>query len=295
MSDNQSIDHRIATWLEGEAAGSLPDRVLESVFAQTRVAPRRSRLFAGRFQTVSRYASALVAVGAAAIIVVAAAALIWSAPPAASPRPTGSAAAAVYPTPAPAQTHLEPTLQPPSSPQPMTIDASGFVVPFTMTWPAPVQLPLIKPDGVEIHARYGTGFVLFQITRVGKDPCMTDEQLPAALTTPQQFMDWLGSISHASAGPVSSTTVDGQPALERTFDVDSSLAGCVDPGNLHSGIKTQLAEGYPGGFYMAVGDHERWVAFTVKGKLVAFVIWPLTSQAFVTEAGQAIATIHFNQ
>ena len=48
MTDDRSFERRMVTWLEEEAAGSLPDRVLESVFAETRVTRRPAWPFAGR-------------------------------------------------------------------------------------------------------------------------------------------------------------------------------------------------------------------------------------------------------
>ena len=69
MTDDRSFERRIATWLEEEADGSLPDRVLESVFAQTRVARHTVWPFAGALPTVPRIAMSFIAVGATAIVV----------------------------------------------------------------------------------------------------------------------------------------------------------------------------------------------------------------------------------
>jgi len=76
MTDDRSFERRMVTWLEEEATGSLSDRVLESVFAETRVARRPARPFAGRFPTVPRIAVALMAVGTTAIVLMLGVALL---------------------------------------------------------------------------------------------------------------------------------------------------------------------------------------------------------------------------
>lgn len=112
MTDDLGFERRITTWLEEEAAGSLPDRVLESVFDQTRVARRRAWPFAGRFPAVPRIAMSLVTVGATAVVVMLGVALL------------GQPSASVGSSPAP--------IAPPTStePSPSTSD-SGPLVPLT--------------------------------------------------------------------------------------------------------------------------------------------------------------------
>lgn len=98
MSGDRTIEDRISRWLEEDAVGGLPDRVLESVFAETRAAPRRSRPFAGRVPTMSRFGSGLVAVGAAAIVLLVAAALLGSRPPSSGVGPAASSPGLASPT-----------------------------------------------------------------------------------------------------------------------------------------------------------------------------------------------------
>jgi hypothetical protein len=294
MTDDRRIEYRISAWLEEEAVGDLPDRVLDSVFEQTRVARRPSR-FAGRLQQMSRSVSGLIAVGAAAIVlVIFGVALLAARPPSAatgSPVPSASSAAAVYPTPAPRQTDLPSTVPSPTGPSAETIDATAFAVPFTMLWPERVQLPLVWPDGVQVRPRYGTSFTMLLIGQVGADPCHNQKLIETPLRTPQEFMDWLAAIPHVSAQPIQSVTVGGQPALQRDLDI-SPLNDCQDQSTLYSGIHSRLDDGYPGGFYFGPGK-VRWTAMTVKGQLIAFMLTPLESQAFVTEANQAISTLQF--
>jgi hypothetical protein len=283
-TSSRDPDAVMTAWLD-EGPRDLPDATRRAILtALPTTRQDRGPLSRGRSVLRSRPASGIVALGATALIVIFLGAVLLGRPSSSvgSPSPSGSAGA----------TQLEPTVQPRPSAQPMEIDASGFSVPFTMTWPSTVQLPTIKPDLVEVHARSSVGFNLFLIGRVGLDPCLTDGQTASAITTPQAFMDWLGSISHATAGTVTTSMVDGLPALQRELDIDGDLSGCMDIAELHSNIR--LAGAGPGGFYLAAGVHMRWVAFTAKGRLLAFTIWPLTSQPYVTEADQAISTIHFS-
>jgi len=219
----------------------------------------------------------------AAVAIVIAAGFFLIRPSSVGGPPTGTEA----PTPGATATPFVPT------PEVVTTSthATPFAVPFSMTWPATLAEASVGPDVVEIHARNGTGFNLFLISKVGKDPCTTDDLLPNAITTPQQFMDWLGTISHATARPVTQTTIGGQPALERELDV-GSLTGCIDTAELHSNIHSAF-DTVPGGFFMNENEPERWVAFQAGGKLIAFAVWPLTDTEFVAEADQAISTITF--
>jgi hypothetical protein len=293
MNDDRTFEQRISAWLDGEAVGGLSDRVLDAVFDETRAVHRRTSPVAGRFRQMSRYASTLVAVGAAAIIVVAGAALLGSTSPAASgpASPAGSTGAVIYPTPAPYQTNVEPTLQPSQSPRPVVVDASAFSAPFTITWPEPVGIPWVRADSVQIRPRYAASFNALVVGRVGTDPCHSQDLTAATLKTPQALMDWLAGIPHVTAGPVSTISLGGKPALQRDITV-GSLSDCLDIQNLHTGIKTSLDNGYPGGFYIGTGQ-VRWIAMTVDGKLIAITVGPLTSAAFMTEATEAMATLQF--
>jgi hypothetical protein len=69
MSGNRTIEERIARWLEEEADGQLPDRVLRSTFERTRAIRRRPGSSAWRLFQMPRFAAPLVAVGATAIVV----------------------------------------------------------------------------------------------------------------------------------------------------------------------------------------------------------------------------------
>ena len=70
MNGPRSIEERISSWLEEEAQGQLPDRVLEATFTQTRAIRARPGPTTWRPLPMSRPFATLLAVGAAAIIIV---------------------------------------------------------------------------------------------------------------------------------------------------------------------------------------------------------------------------------
>jgi WD40 repeat protein len=107
MTEHRTVEERIALWFEEEAAGHLPDQVLEATFDRTRAIRRRPGPSAWRPFTMSRLAQALVAVGAAAIVIIAGAAMLRPPPQSsvvgnsASPVVTASPTAVLTPTLAP--------------------------------------------------------------------------------------------------------------------------------------------------------------------------------------------------
>jgi len=76
MTEHRTVEERISLWLEDEAAGRLPDHVLDATFDRTRAIRHRPGPSAWRPFTMSRPISALIAVGAAAIVIVAGAAIL---------------------------------------------------------------------------------------------------------------------------------------------------------------------------------------------------------------------------
>jgi hypothetical protein len=76
MTEHRTAEERIALWLEEEAAGQLPDHVLEATFDRTRAIRRRPGPSDWRPFTMSRPISTVIAVGAAAIVIIAGAAML---------------------------------------------------------------------------------------------------------------------------------------------------------------------------------------------------------------------------
>jgi len=103
MTGPRPAEDRIALWLEEEANGALPDRVLDATFDRTRTL-RQARRSAWRPFPMSRPIPALVAVGAAAIIIVAGVVYFRPAPTGnvgvspPSPSPTASAPPSTSPS-----------------------------------------------------------------------------------------------------------------------------------------------------------------------------------------------------
>jgi len=268
------FDQRIADWLE-EDPSIGPREVLGTVLAAYQSIPQRRALRAPwRNLSMNRLSAAITvaAVGALAV-----GALLLAQLPSAGQ--VGGP-----PTPSPAAS-------PTTTPDKTTIDATAFGAPFTMTWNTAVTPDVVKSDAVEIHVRGGTGFNMFVVNHVGKDPCTTNDPSATTPTTPQAFMDWLATVPRTTALPVASVTIGGRPGLSRQVDI-GDLTGCIDTEELHSGI-TSKADTVPGGFFMVRGDREQWFATSVGGKLVVFTIWPLDDTAYVTLANQAISTITF--
>jgi hypothetical protein len=158
-----------------------------------------------------------------------------------------------------------------------------------MSWEVPVR-PSVKPDVVDIFSG-SSGMNVFNVTRVGKDPCHTNDLLASPLTTPQQFMDWLATIPKVTVGAVTTASIGGQAALERTVTV-GVLTGCIDSAYLHSGIVSQYGGG-SGGYFMSAGEEERWIAMAVHGKLIAIAIWPHGEATLGGAATRALGTLQF--
>jgi hypothetical protein len=80
MTRSRSAEDRIQQWLEEEAVGSLPDRVIDATFERSR-GTRQAQWSDWRPFSMSRPFSAMIAVGAAAIVVAVGGALLVQARP----------------------------------------------------------------------------------------------------------------------------------------------------------------------------------------------------------------------
>ena len=69
MTEHRTVEERISLWLEEEAAGQIPDYVLDATFDRTRAIRHRPGPSAWRPFTMTRPVPALIAVGAAAIVI----------------------------------------------------------------------------------------------------------------------------------------------------------------------------------------------------------------------------------
>lgn len=116
MTGPRPAEDRIAMWLEEEANGVLPDRVLDAAFERTR-ALRQARRSAWRPFTMSRPIPAMVAAGAAAIVIVAGVMVL-------RPSPTSNVGGS--PPSASPTTSATPTASPSPSPTPAPLDTSAW-------------------------------------------------------------------------------------------------------------------------------------------------------------------------
>lgn len=295
MNAGRDVERLIAAWLAEEAPVSSPDGILH---AAARVIDRTKQRRAWRvpWRLPSMNCPAL----AAAIVVaavVAVAAFVFLREPASvasppSPAPSAAAVAAssapsVEPTPPDATASATTSDAPTASAFAADIDGSPFAIPFRMTWDTPVTIHMKSQEADFISN--AAGMNLFNVTRVAKDPCHSNNLTASPLTSPQQFMDWLSTIPKTTSGPVSHGTVDGVPALERIVTV-GTLDGCIDTGDLHSGIDTQ---DNGTGWFMAAGDVEHWVVLEHNGKLLAIVLWPNGDESLNGSAVRALASIKF--
>jgi hypothetical protein len=108
MNAPRSTEERISLWLEEEAQGPLPDRVLEASFERTR-GSRQVRASAWRPSKMTRPIPAFVAVGAAAILLVIGVSFLR---PSSDPGGVGGTAPTPTPSPATSPAEVRPTPMP---------------------------------------------------------------------------------------------------------------------------------------------------------------------------------------
>ena len=286
MTDDRSLDRAARSFIEPgptQAPEAAVERAL-GIIQNTR--QERDLPIPWRFTTMTM-ATRVAAAAVVGVIVIGGAALLLrpttqdgATRPSASASPSASSSASASPS-ASSSASASP------STGPTVVDASGFAVPFQMSWDVPVR-PNVKADVVDIFSG-SEGMNVFKVDRVGKDPCHNNDLLAAPLTTSQQFMAWLATIQKVTVGPVTSASFGGQAALERTLTV-GTLDGCFDTGELHSGIVSQYGAG---GYFMSAGETERWVAMKVHGKLVAIAIWPAGDATLGGAATRALGTLKF--
>jgi hypothetical protein len=136
MTTHEHIDHRISAWLEAEAPGQLPDRVLTATFDRT----RRSRQHRGwrtlrDVQRTPRPAFALAAVAVVAMGVIALGALAGGSSP--TPLPSQVPAASAPPD-------ASPSAAPSSTP---TVRVSPPVGDHVLGWSSDGSRLLVMRDG----------------------------------------------------------------------------------------------------------------------------------------------------
>jgi hypothetical protein len=287
MTTPHDPDAMIAAWID-EGPHELPESTRRAIAVTTRTSHQRRRGFGSPWRPflMTPFARTASAVLILAVGVAGAAYLL-------APGSQVGGPSTAAPSSAPPSASASVT----ASPAELTVvDAAQFAAPFRMTWDVDIRTQ-VKADVVDVIIRRGSrdnagGMNIFNVDRVGRDPCTTNELLEQPVQTAQEFMDWLATIPKTTAGPVSTTSIGGRDALERSVSV-GSLDGCIDPTALHSGIVSQYGPG-PGGYFMGAGEQERWIALELNGRLVVFVVWPAGLPMVAEAAERALATIEFS-
>jgi hypothetical protein len=234
MHPDDQLGDRISRWLEGEAPGQMPDRVLSATFERTRASRQhgRYRALLGRMQ-MNRTVLGLA--GAAAVVLVAAVALN------ADPAPAGvggPASPVASPSPSPTPS--------PSSPPPSAASV-GLPQASHVLWTVGVRMDVTIPapgwfgdanNGIltkneDPDAPDGAGLIVFAGDPGGLyvygDPCSWSTTRP---TEPAGTVDELVAALTAQAlrdatSPVD-ITIDGHPGKSITLHVpeDAIFADC---------------------------------------------------------------------
>jgi hypothetical protein len=139
MNGQRSVEERISLWLEEEAAGQLPDRVLDASFERTRGLRQRPGPSVWRSIIMSRPIPSLIAIGAAVILLVVGVSFLR---PGAGQGQVGGISPTPTPTSTPTATPVdltptEPSPVPPPAPDTLfTSDRFGYSLRYPTGWTA---------------------------------------------------------------------------------------------------------------------------------------------------------------
>ena len=213
MTGPRPAEERIALWLEEEAAGFLPDRVLDATFARTR-GLGQARRSAWRPFTMSRPIRALIAVGAAAIVVVLGAITLVPR----EPRTIVGIDPTSSPTPSASSTSRNLATETPQAVVPT------FRSPLALTLPPGWRVVEDEPDRfLAGRLRPGPGFGpisngvdLMLVAEVYADPCDTTRGLATSVgPTARELATWLTSIEPLKATvAIEPVSIDGTSAIK---------------------------------------------------------------------------------
>ena len=194
MTEHRTAEERISLWLEEEAAGQIPDYVLEATFDRTRAIRHRPGPSAWRPFTMSRPISALIAVGAAAIVIAIGASVLR---PSSQSNVVGGSSSPVAPSAAlPTSTPLA-SVAAPSKPLGIAIVQLDGTVRQDLGLPRNAWAPAMAPDGSRI-AYVSSGKL------------------------------WISGVAPGSAPVDTGTSVAGRIAQFGTFPADAALAWSPD-------------------------------------------------------------------
>lgn len=295
MPTDRQLDRTISRWLEAEAPGRLPDRVLRATFERTRTTRQQGgwRVLLGRIHMPR---SVLALAGAALVVVVAAVALTLN--NANQPGVGGRGAPSPSPTPSPTATVGAPTPSPTPAGLPegshLLWDEGGVSITVTIPAPGwdgePAGGGLIKSDNSDpLHE---AGMIVFagQDLYVYGDPCRwrtTKPDTPA--TTVDEFVAAMAAQASRDPTQPVDATIDGIAGKSMTLHVpdDANFAAC-DEGTF--GSWTYLSERTPIRYHQGPGQIDKLWILEVDGELAVIDIayYERTPQAVIDEL-EAIA------
>lgn len=217
MSDDRQLDSTIGSWLEAEAPGQLPDRVLRATFERTHRTRQQAgwRALPGRID-MTRLIYAVGALAAVGVLAVAGLGLYANRPAGVGTQPTPSPTATPAPTATPSPTAKAPgggKLQPGTYfLNPLPAPNTGLTLTYTVPagWEAfgPGLIPSGDPS---TGAPGGIALQFIDVTSLNGDPC-----------------HWSATTSDVSVGPRVDDLVQAlraQTAYEVSEPVDVSIGG----------------------------------------------------------------------
>ena len=194
MTEHRTAEERISLWLEEEAAGQIPDYVLEATFDRTRAIRHRPGPSAWRPFTMSRPIPALIAVGAAAIVIAIGASVLR---PSSQSNVVGGSSSPVAPT----------AVLPTSTPLASVAARS-------------------KPLGIAIVGLDGTVRQDLGLPQDAWAPAMAPDGLRVAYVSGGKL--WISGLAPGSVPVDTGTGVTGRIGMFGTFPADAALAWSPD-------------------------------------------------------------------
>lgn len=252
MSGERTIEQQISAWLEEEAVGTLPDRVLEAAFAETRQLLRRPSPFPWRFAGMPRSVLTLFAVGAAAIVVLVGAMFLGSHPPTvgSSPNPTtdGSPASiaaggTAVPTVGPTPRQLGSPLPEPAFGSTFTSDIYNDSLKYPASWkatPAATAWTGTIRSWTDLPGWGAAG--LDAIAGADARLSVWGEYVPqSSLTQRQAAEQWVQGLSIGAPACEASSQLPSH-FMVKAYDAYTIVNGCASTGGLLSdGVTYQVA------------------------------------------------------
>jgi hypothetical protein len=266
MTSNDRVEQQIARWLTEEAAGEMPDRVLEATFVETRGSPQ-VRVWPWRRSLVTpRFASISTAIAAALVVVVGGGAIYLAIN-------HGAAGPAACPSPSFAVT------KPTADPKGRLPTAVGHVVDGAtyitsvfrpaLKFTAAIQLDGVDEEnqtGIRIE-RAGTIWQVYAPTTLNMPtagaPSASGGSRPQA-SLPTDLVAWLVVDPDLDVQQVAPITIGG--IVGQVVDGQIAPSAPLDPLGYYELVTVPCQEGPGFGFFGR--DHFRIIVLNVRGTTV---------------------------